>query len=607
MTPAAGVDARLGTRPPCKRQVDARDGAAAAAITVVRTLGLPIPDRRVRALFRAHASPSSLLALVEVLPRLGLDVRAIRGARAHLGALPLPMIAHVKRNAEDAFTVVQEVRAEDVLLADPDEGLVRVGLEDFWTRATGVFVVCRPGGGGEGGGAVPSRGRFALEQALAWLDERAHVLLPVAGLAALALIGLAGARAASAETPAWQSAGLAALALVGLGVSVGLAETVLDGSARGGGLLRHLCAQAGPFDCSAVLDSPHGKLAGRLPYAFVSVGFYAAIFALVLVGDFVPGAARAAAVVSALLFAASLAFAVRLLHVQARVIRAWCLGCLSCHGLNVLGAALSVAAVAAVDPAVGGAAPPVGECALLAGLVATVAAMPVLCYVVRAARSGAARAEAQLLALTRNPEVLRAVVAGTPPSPVNSAGEEWGVGPTAASVRLVLFSQPFCPHCPAADRAARAAVGRSAGVRLMVRLLTVDPPAVCPDFLGADRPIAATEMSALLYALGVARGPAAFHAALERVLAAQDEFRRLRPASVVLRLGAARAEVEGALAAGYARLLADARVAQRCQVRHTPQWFVNGRAVPPWAAPDQAAGLADEIARAAGATWVPAA
>lgn len=517
--------------PATVRQIDPDDNAAASTILLIRALGVRIPDPRIRRLVRRHANPTSMLAILETLTHLGLGAKAVQVDADHLDRIPLPAIAHLQCDEGPTFAVLHEVSADSALLTDPIQGIRRLGRAEYLARASGNYVIASVPEGFRG--LAPAR--YAAEQALGFLQRRWTWFV------AAALAVIVGAAAISRPVLALLAAGVAVSGL--------LAEFTLNGPR---GLAGRLCSLSPRFGCADLLSSP---------YAFLGVGY--SLAALIL------GVSGAWAAVQ-LIMALSIPVAAAMVWTMAR--KSWCPWCLIWHGLNV--SALLVAWSEPTDLSRAFTIP-TATTALFAF------AAPVSFYLWRSCRGALRQAADRWKRLTQNPNVLLAVYQGS--------------APVAASAEVVLFSHPLCPHCPSVHAQVDLLVGRKDGVRVVHRLVIPNPPPECPDFLDARRFLRPLELNTLLYAIGSVRGTSGFGEALKLVFAGQDEFRRLTPADAMARLGVSADEVRQGMKAGYERLRADAEIARRMRVTHTPTLFLHGRPVPDWATPAQRTFLIDLV------------
>ncbi|GEM_PF-2571940 len=560
----------METLGPSQREDD--DHAAAAAIALVRGLGVCVSDAAVRRRLAAHPNPTSLLAIAATLQGFGVDARGIRAAWEHLPLLPLPLIAHLRRGHEETYLVVRKTGPHGLTGTDPGRGEVEVSREEFEQTASGAVVVAVPG---EGAPRVPTL-RYRLEQAASWTADRrpwttvGAVVLCVATVAAAAWF-----QDPIPATAAWQAAALVGLAAAGL-----LSDLTLgDGGTRWTGLLAHACDGTTTSGCGAAVSSPHARLFGRVPYAFLGVGAYAAALAAGASGALVPGLRAACGWVAAAIFAGSLVLATRLVFVQARVLSRWCALCMTCHAATLVAFLASAGRLVEI-----GALPSTREAAVALLIAGAGFATPVLALLLRSSTQDADQAAEALSRIASDPRAVRAAFEAFVPDP--------GLAPERDPARfdegpdVVVFADPFCPHCAEMDQRMRDAAKRAGRGTVSVQLFAPDLPVERPDFLSSGRSVRRAEMSAILYAIEAAHGTEAYQASLERVLREPAQFAEKTPWQALKALSPGWDSVEGALDGAWAHLRRDAVVARRLGVARTPSVFVDGRPVPPWASAD---------------------
>lgn len=534
------------------------DGPAEVLAEVARRRGLRYSRAHVRAAVGRHPQPTSLLAVVEVAPALGLEPTAGQGDLETLDATEaseLPALLHF----EGGFGLLEAVLAggEGFRVWDSHNGsrvLERGELAALWS---GVIVYLEPGAPG-----APERG-YRGRRAREWLLEewrpRTALSGPAAspwvrwGLGALAalLLGLSVASLPSgARGP---GALLAALTALGLGASL----TALAWTR--GGKASVLCGGGGAVDCDSVLASDWARLGG-VPLAGLGTAFFGA--SLLLQATAALGGGVAPAWLAGAAFLPALPLSVLLVVVQVRM-RRFCTLCMVVHAVDVGGALtflLGLAPRVALPP------PALLPSLLLLALLFLLLLSSTVPLLSRGEEDDSLRRD--WARLQRSP--LTSLARLTLEAPVALDGEALGarLGEASAPHALVVLAHPSCELCGPVLEALEGAVARHGG---LLRAYVGAPPRAPDD--AAD-----VALCEALACVGVAHGGAVF---LQAFRAAKQSLARLRQAPEPLAELAALTGLErGALEAVREEARARVRAADAARSAHArglPALFLDGR------------------------------
>jgi uncharacterized membrane protein len=536
------------------------DGPAQVLSEVARRRGLRYSRAHVRAALERHPEPSSLLALVEVAPSLGLRATAGQGDMEALDVAEeeeLPAILHFA-GEEGGFGLLEAVLPEGrgFRIWDSRHGR-RVVEREALSRAWSGIVVFLERAGPE----IPERGYWRRRaREVLWEEWRPRTELagPAAsrtarlglGVLAAALLGLA----VLAQPPEWR---LEAAALAGL-TALGLAASLTAlGWTRG--KASALCGAGGPVDCESVLLSEQAYVAG-VPLSGLGTAFFGA--SLLLQSTPGLGAGAAPLWLAGAAFLPALPLSVLLVGALVRM-RRFCTLCLTVHGVNAAGAALFVLGIWPAVPF-----PPSGlvSAALLLALLFVLLLSTAVPYLSRAGEDAEVRREhARLL---RTPPGTLARLALEPR--LELEGERVGalVGEAEAPHALVVLAHPSCKPCgPALEELEALVEQHGAWLRGFVGVAPLDP----------EDPRDAVVCEALA-AVGVAFGGAVL---LQAFRVAKRDFARLygdtAPRAWLAReLGLDAARLDVARDEAWLRV----RRAAALKARHAkgvPAFFLDGR------------------------------
>jgi len=284
-----------------------------------------------------HLQPSSLLALVEVAPSLGLVPTAGEADLETLDATEeaeLPVVLHFAGDGAEGFGLLEAVLPGGFRVWDRRNGsrvLERDALASGWS---GVLVFLERGAPG-----TPERG-YLRRRAREWLLEewrpRTELSGPAAspwvrgglGLLLAVLLGLS-----VASLPAGVRGPGALLALLG---ALGLAASLTALAWTRGSKARVLCGGGGAVDCQSVLASDWAR-PGGVPLAGLGAAFFGA--SLLLQASAVLGGGVAPVWLAGAAFLPALPLSLLLVLVQVRM-RRFCTLCMVVHAVDVGGAAV---------------------------------------------------------------------------------------------------------------------------------------------------------------------------------------------------------------------------------------------------------------------------
>lgn len=132
-------------RIPRLRQRDASDCGAACLASVAAWYRLRLPIARIRQLADTDRHGTTALGLVRAAEKLGFEARGVRATREMLAAMPVPLIAHVRRGSLQHWVVLSRVSRRRVEVMDPALGDCRRVQRDLFERDwSGVAVLIAP-------------------------------------------------------------------------------------------------------------------------------------------------------------------------------------------------------------------------------------------------------------------------------------------------------------------------------------------------------------------------------------------------------------------------------------------------------------------------------
>ena len=130
----------------CIKQYDMTDCGAACLATICKQYGLATPITRIREVAGTDREGTNVYGLTKAAENLGFSTKAVKGDKdALLGDFPLPAIAHVITEEKLMhYVVLHKISRKEVIVADPDKGLIKYSLEAFLQYWTGVLILMVP-------------------------------------------------------------------------------------------------------------------------------------------------------------------------------------------------------------------------------------------------------------------------------------------------------------------------------------------------------------------------------------------------------------------------------------------------------------------------------
>ena len=115
-------------------QLDITDCAAACLATIAKQHGLKIPVTTIREAAGTDAQGTSAYGVVTAAKSIGMSAKAVEGDKeAFLSKFPLPCIAHVVVDgALLHYVVIHKITKDQVIIADPARGIVKLSHADFF-------------------------------------------------------------------------------------------------------------------------------------------------------------------------------------------------------------------------------------------------------------------------------------------------------------------------------------------------------------------------------------------------------------------------------------------------------------------------------------------
>lgn len=127
------------------RQHDETDCGAACLATIAKYYGKTVSISKIRFYAGTDVMGTSGVGIVKGAEKLGFSCRGMLGTEGvFCEDIPFPVICHVKKGLLDHYVVVYGKKEKNIIVADPDEGLIRLNEKDFYKLWTKIFFILLP-------------------------------------------------------------------------------------------------------------------------------------------------------------------------------------------------------------------------------------------------------------------------------------------------------------------------------------------------------------------------------------------------------------------------------------------------------------------------------
>lgn len=157
----------------CIKQHDITDCGAACLATICSQYGLKIPITKIRDIAGTDKQGTNVYGMVKAAEQLGFSAKGVKGGQeAFFSKFPLPAIAHVMVNGTLLhYVVIHKITKKQVIIADPEKGIVKYALEEFLKIWMGVLILL-----------VPNQTFKRGKETKGLFERFFHLLLPQKGL-----------------------------------------------------------------------------------------------------------------------------------------------------------------------------------------------------------------------------------------------------------------------------------------------------------------------------------------------------------------------------------------------------------------------------------------
>ena len=130
----------------CVKQHDITDCGAACLATVCKQYKFSTSITKIREIAGTDKNGTNAYGLVKAAEQLGFTVKGVRGNKdAFFSDFPLPAIAHVVVDGTLLhYVVIHKITKNQVIIADPAKGIVKMTPDQFFNMWTGVLILLVP-------------------------------------------------------------------------------------------------------------------------------------------------------------------------------------------------------------------------------------------------------------------------------------------------------------------------------------------------------------------------------------------------------------------------------------------------------------------------------
>lgn len=130
----------------CVKQHDITDCGAACLATVCKQYKFSTSITKIREIAGTDKNGTNAYGLVKAAEQLGFTAKGVRGNKdAFFSDFPLPAIAHVVVDGTLLhYVVIHKITKNQVIIADPAKGIVKMSPDQFFNMWTGVLILLVP-------------------------------------------------------------------------------------------------------------------------------------------------------------------------------------------------------------------------------------------------------------------------------------------------------------------------------------------------------------------------------------------------------------------------------------------------------------------------------
>ncbi|MBL1230996.1 peptidase domain-containing ABC transporter [Enterococcus sp. BWB1-3] len=131
----------------CIKQESMADCGAACLATICRQYKMKVAISVIRDAAGTDKFGTNAYGLILAAEKLGFSAKGVKGEKEDFlkANFPLPAIAHVIiDNSLQHYVVIHKITPKTVIVADPNEGLKKKSVEDFFSIWTGVLILLHP-------------------------------------------------------------------------------------------------------------------------------------------------------------------------------------------------------------------------------------------------------------------------------------------------------------------------------------------------------------------------------------------------------------------------------------------------------------------------------
>ena len=130
----------------CVKQHDITDCGAACLATICKQYKFSTSITKIREIAGTDKNGTNAYGLVKAAEQLGFTAKGVRGNKdAFFSDFPLPAIAHVVVDGTLLhYVVIHKITKNQVVIADPAKGLVKMTPDQFFNMWTGVLILLVP-------------------------------------------------------------------------------------------------------------------------------------------------------------------------------------------------------------------------------------------------------------------------------------------------------------------------------------------------------------------------------------------------------------------------------------------------------------------------------
>lgn len=246
---------------------DKNDNGNVVAVTenLLYHLEVPATNSFISKAVKDHPNPASIAAVGGVLNKLRVNNMTVQITPGELNEIAYPAVAHVRKNDNGYFVMLQGINGDQVCYLEPELGWKKEPLQEFQQKWSGIVLMADA----EGSAGEKDYAKNRLRERLAAL-RTPFLAATLSMMTVLAVVS--GFSTYPGETNTWLP--LLLVLLAGTTISILLLVKNIDNYNPLFNKICNLGVKRKPINCNSILNSPPSRLFGWLSWSEIGAFYF---------------------------------------------------------------------------------------------------------------------------------------------------------------------------------------------------------------------------------------------------------------------------------------------------------------------------------------------